>query len=170
MSEPVVDISLISLKTKKLCKIIFFLFCLICFSCQKQTETPLERTNLEGTKWKLVGIVDTKAGDIKELEPRDCEYCYTLTFDTDYTATVYGISQGNGELDLHPDSPSRNLSIDYTLAQLTEMYEKDGEYYEMDPFFQLFRYIQSFTVTNDALKLSYGYSGDSFSLFKRIDE
>ena len=48
---------------------------------------------LEGTQWKLAGIFNTQTGILKVLEPIDCERCYTLTFDTDSTAT--GTSAGN---------------------------------------------------------------------------
>jgi len=40
---------------------------------------------LKETSWKLVGIIDAQTGSLTELEPRDCEVCYTLMFDTDTT-------------------------------------------------------------------------------------
>jgi len=52
------------------------------------SEIPL---GLQNTKWKLVGIFDAETDTlIKELEPKDCEDCYTLTFDT--STPVLGIS------------------------------------------------------------------------------
>ncbi|MDR2126333.1 MAG: hypothetical protein LBP63_05855 [Prevotellaceae bacterium] len=54
-------------------------------ACGKENENN-EINTLKGTKWKLAGIVDAKTGVLKELEPKDCEQCYTLTFDTDSTA------------------------------------------------------------------------------------
>jgi hypothetical protein len=39
--------------------------------------------SLLDTKWKLVGIVDAETGDLTELEPKDCDDCYTLAFDAD---------------------------------------------------------------------------------------
>jgi len=44
-----------------------------------------EESALQGTQWKLIGIVDVQIGDTIELEPKDCEGCYTITFDTDST-------------------------------------------------------------------------------------
>jgi|GEM_PF-1844074 len=38
--------------------------------------------SLQNITWKLVGIVDAQTGDITELEPKNCELCYTLLFDT----------------------------------------------------------------------------------------
>ena len=43
-------------------------------------------TNLASTKWKLAGLVDSETGELKVLEPKDCDDCYTLKFDTDTTA------------------------------------------------------------------------------------
>ena len=53
-------------------------------SCRKSCE------HLEGTKWKLTGIVDTKTGKLTELKsvPEDCEDCYKLVFITDTKAEV----------------------------------------------------------------------------------
>ena len=44
--------------------------------------------SLQGTKWKLAGIVDSQVDTLIKLEPKDCEECYTLVFDTEYTAKV----------------------------------------------------------------------------------
>jgi hypothetical protein len=56
----------------------------------EEPTIPDEQNPLRGTKWKLAGIVDTKTETLKELEPKDCEDCYTLTFLTDKIATGYG--------------------------------------------------------------------------------
>ena len=148
----------------------------------------LESTYLDGTKWKLVGIVNTETGYTEELEPRDCENCFTLTFDTDYTATVHCISRGTGKLDLRPTSFNRCPYVMFTSVLITEIYKKDGEYYDVSVFEELFFRIESFTVTNDELKLFYStpvYEFDEkgnvialiaikdencFTLFKRIEE
>ena len=66
---------------------------LLCLSCSNKNEEDVEIKSLEGTKWKLAGIVDTETGVLKELEPKDCTGCYTLIFDTDTTAQ--GRSSGN---------------------------------------------------------------------------
>ena len=61
-------------------------------SCQTKSPEPLEvededSLELKGTEWKLIGIVDTQTDILKELEPKDCDDCYSFTFDTDSTAT-----------------------------------------------------------------------------------
>ena len=75
-------------------------------ACTKSTESSLEETNtiekmksveekkpLEGTKWKLTGIVDTSTNELMVLEPKylddifsrifNVNDFYTLIFDTD---------------------------------------------------------------------------------------
>ena len=102
--------------------LLMFLFLLACWSCgnqadnekpeiekppevekspeiemPKEEENPKEVTDspLVGYLWKLVGVAETETGNIKVLEPRDCEDCYTLTFITDSTllsaATSYSL-------------------------------------------------------------------------------
>ena len=51
-----------------------------------------EDNTLQETKWKLIGIVDTQTGILQELEPKDCDECYTFTFDTDSTASGWSTS------------------------------------------------------------------------------
>ncbi|MDR2145631.1 MAG: hypothetical protein LBE91_04115 [Tannerella sp.] len=54
-----------------------------------EDNTPSEvdtSIHLAGTQWKLVGLVDHETGDLQEFEPKDCDDCYTLVFDTDTTA------------------------------------------------------------------------------------
>ena len=67
---------------------------LFCLSCSKKNETEesLLPPNLKGTKWKLEGIWYGKSEVFRELEPLDCEKCYTLAFDTDTTAHGFVIN------------------------------------------------------------------------------
>jgi hypothetical protein len=46
-------------------------------------EQPSRFPPLEGTHWKLAGVVDASTGEMKKLDLEDCANCYTLTFDTD---------------------------------------------------------------------------------------
>ncbi|MDR0581705.1 MAG: hypothetical protein LBG31_01960 [Prevotellaceae bacterium] len=65
-----------------------------CFSCGKNDKNCScgedsennEFVSLEGTQWKLAGIMDVETCNLKELEPKDCGDCYTLEFNTDSTA------------------------------------------------------------------------------------
>jgi hypothetical protein len=55
-----------------------------CYDGDSPTQALTTQT-LNGTSWKLVGIMDTQTGSLTELEPTGCKECYTLTFDTDTT-------------------------------------------------------------------------------------
>jgi len=47
---------------------------MFCWSCQNAWETDEgNHFSLEGTDWKLAGLVDAQTGVLKELEPKDCE-------------------------------------------------------------------------------------------------
>ena len=123
---------------------------LFCVSCQTHNdEEKPAPTYLKGTKWKLVGMVDTSTGELKELKPIDCEECYTLTFDTDYTAAAYSV-QTTLQLDL------LNLNPDIMLTDLLwcEKYDKDGEYYcDSDYFRSAIIKPKSYSATSDEFKL-----------------
>ena len=46
---------------------------------------------LRGTDWKLAGMVEAQTGDLKELEPKDCDECYMLQFFGDSICSVQSI-------------------------------------------------------------------------------
>jgi hypothetical protein len=99
---------------------------------------------LKGTKWKLAGFVDMKTGVLTEPELKDCDKCYTLTFDTDYTAKGWSVTVATS-IDL--------LDLDrYMLVTI-------GESYDGNRFRSSMVSIKSFTVTSEELKLYY-YSVD----------
>jgi len=140
--------------TNKILKITVFLlfFAGLLLSCKekKEPKTDLEPTGLKGTKWKLEGIVDVKTGDIKVLEPLDCEECYTIFFETDYNATATLIS-GTMLIDLNHLYPSTDIPEGF----LCEMYEKDGiEYCDTDDFKIAIYLTKSFYSTCDELRLN----------------
>lgn len=58
-----------------------------------KNQYPSELPPLKNTNWKLAGIVNEQTGVLIELEPKDCENCYTFNFNTDSTA--WGHSTGN---------------------------------------------------------------------------
>ena len=107
--------------------------------------------SLVNTKWKLVGWMNDETGVLTELEPKDCEECYTLTFDTDSTVIAFSIMQS-----LKVDV-SRHPFRFYTAVYECEYY-KDGEMYcDVDDFRSAIRgmRLSSFIATSDELKLFY---------------
>ena len=120
--------------------------------------------SLKGTKWKLAGIVDTRTGDLKVLEPKDCEECYTLMFDTDFTAIILSVNMIL-KIDLQHLS-EHDIPQEFIDKMLfCEKYYEDGEDY-CDSY--LYRwgiaFASSFTATPLELKLF--STPDSYLLFK----
>lgn len=125
----------------------------------RQDGTPI----LKNTKWKLVGVVEEKTGKLIKLEPKDCEECFTLVFDTDYTATVRSINVNTLKLDLLNLNPYINLDD----SIWWELYDKDGNYYDSgNTFRRAILVAASYATTSNELKLYYTYDGEKYLLFK----
>ena len=83
-----------------LCIGLLSLFCVIAIGCEKlptqNGDDDIKETDsnfaVQGTKWKLAGVVDVQADTMKVLEPQDCSRCYSFTFDTDTTAAGWSTS------------------------------------------------------------------------------
>jgi hypothetical protein len=154
-----------------LCIGIFTLFCLTAMSCNKLKDNygvggngnpPPQNADsnftLQGTQWKLVGIVDAQTNTLTELEPKECEECYTFTFETDTTAVGRSVSCGTYIIGLNP--------IEIPVDKALELF--DGSIYT-----RLLLSVKSYTVDNNALKLYFEdsrnmYSPNSFLLYKPI--
>ena len=149
-------------------KLMLIMFILVCISCQskmegdkrnadddtvsteknKEVEDDLPPTNLKGTTWKLNGIVNTKTGQIKKLEPADCEACYSLLFDTDYSFTAIGVGK-RYKVDFLSLTP--NILTDDLFC---ERYDKDGlDYCDADDFRKLIPSVDSFSVHSEGIRL-----------------
>ena len=99
-------------------------------------------------KWKLIGLVDSQ-GDIKALEPRHCEQCYTMWIYADHIATLHSINS-TLTLDLLNLKPA--LILDEMLR--TELYEEDGIYYEdYNEFYRTILTTESYSKTQNELRL-----------------
>ena len=176
------------MKHGKFCLIMFFI---VCLSCQNQMDLdklaeveeatdpevlideedgePL--TSLEGTKWKLVGRVEIGKGIIKEFKPKDCEECYTLAFDSDSTADSRSITDLR-RLDLANLDPH----VLWEDRMYYELYEKDGKWYEVGDFLLTVARTESYSATNEKLKLFHSGCFDKdaviklyYLLYKRIE-
>jgi predicted small lipoprotein YifL len=130
-----------------------------CGEKEKNSEQPLKNT-----KWKLEGIVDLQTSNMKTLEPASCEECYTLTFDTNYSATVHSIRM-ELKLDLLKLSDSVNLEG----MLWCERYDKDGQdYCDSDDFRRAILTTETHSATKEELKLF--YDGKSkYLLFKPLN-
>ena len=104
-------------------------------------------TNLAGTIWRLSSFIQTNGSKI--LKPTDCEDCYTIWFDTDFTFTAIGLSKR-----LKFDLRDETLHLQLTAIFHCDWYDKDGEdYCDYSDFYTSLVKIGSFDTTNDELNL-----------------
>jgi hypothetical protein len=140
-------------------RFILFLLFFSCIVALMGCEREQELTSLSGTKWKLKGIVDINTNKLTELEPKDCEECYTLAFDTDSTA--FG----------------RSIIVKFTIAVKggfvkdciglgTDIGEipNDGNYFR-----STMGGVKSYTITSTELKF-FNNQTDKYLLFKLVDQ
>jgi hypothetical protein len=135
-------------------------------SCEEK-EKPF---TLKGTKWKLVGIVDTETGNLEVLEPKDCEECYTLTFKTNYVVEARSINLTR-EYDLWQrlNRPEPMLYL-CDSGMLYEIYDVDGNrYYDVKDFFCGIHGTNSYTTTHKELKVTSDHLPCRYLLFKQIN-
>ncbi|MDR1199497.1 MAG: hypothetical protein LBK94_10910 [Prevotellaceae bacterium] len=123
-------------------------------SCGKDNEK--ENVSLKGTKWKLEGIVDAKTGILTELEPKDCEECYTLTFDTDISAHGMAIKTPLCILNLYKMELCTPRAILY-----------DDEISDSMIYIEIFYSLISYKHENNKLKLFYNQKG--YLLYNLVD-
>ena len=123
-----------------------------------------ESTLLKGTKWKLVGIVDSETNTMEVLEPKDCEKCYTLMFDSDkYAYAGYNIVyySASNELVGNYEVNYATQTISFTRPGGTKIAEMgDG-----DMLREIIPTIQSFLFQGNELRL-YNNSQKNYLLFK----
>ena len=127
----------------------------------KWEKNTLQETDLQGTKWKLIGIVDTQIGDLTELEPKDCDECYTLAFDTDDTFSgqlADNIMFGKYKVDYETDV------LCFTEIAVSEMLSIWGEYEIL--YWQILRKIRYFTIEDIYPKILHLYYNDGKDYLK----
>ena len=146
-------------------------------ACEKPIEIDTDSNTDIGTDtvehplinstWKLVGIFNTETNaPVKELEPKHCEECYTLAFNTDSAATVRSI---NKVLDLDLLNLGLPDSVFIDAALFCERYYKDGkDYCDSDDFRRAIITAKSYIVTANELQLFFRHNEDRYLLFKPL--
>jgi hypothetical protein len=121
-------------------------------------------TNLKGTKWKLVSVFDRLKSELKKLEPKHCEECYTLNFETDYCASYQSITCVR-ELDLL--HLLENIPDEYNNSALwCEYYSKDSvAYCDSYKFREGMAFTMSYIIAPNELRL---FTTSNDLLFKPI--
>jgi hypothetical protein len=108
-------------------------------------------SSLVNTKWKLVGIMGIEKIFI-ELEPKECEACYTITFDTDTTASGRSACNDINILNINPINIAR-----------TKVY--CGDTSDEEKYWTAIISVTSYIVENDELKFFYN-DGKNWLLYK----
>ena len=106
---------------------------------------------LLGTMRKLAGIVESKTGLLKVLEPINCLKCYTLSFDS--RKNKFATFSSSNELVGCYSISDTMFSFEVTLFGGTKVAEiEDGSFY-VAPFWK--KTIQSFSLNENELRLYY---------------
>jgi hypothetical protein len=103
-----------------------------------------DKMKLTGTKWKLGALVDIQTGESIEPEPKECNKCYTLEFDSDTTAI--GISVLN---ELRFIVTASNIKV----LAMTKI--GDGINNNVDLFYDALLTIDTYEYSKDELKIYY---------------
>jgi len=128
-----------------------------------------EEIILQGTEWKLEGIVDIRTGELKVLDPycyicqesREC--CYTITFNTDTSFITY-TSHNDYFGEFVHDCSSRNFQIIRFGGTLVGETQDDNLF--SDPFWD--RTIYAFSLEENELRLYHDYKGqEKYLLFNK---
>ena len=130
----------------------------------KWKDNTLQEINLRGTEWKLECIVNIETGVLRELEPKDCAGCYTLTFEKDdsyyYGSTFVNSIAGSYEIDYE------TYTFCFTNVGGTEVGSLIGD----DTFYRSFLWkIQFFTII-DAYLYLYHNESNNYLKYKKIGD
>ena len=134
--------------------------------------------SIEGITWKLVGLVDAQSGNLTELEPKDCERCYTLIFYSDSTFLGHTVSNSIDGLG------AGRCKIDYETSVIHILYcilSEAAERYDGEKYIHLLlekisitspEHFKSFTVSNTHPRILRLYSIDksNYLEYKEIEE
>jgi hypothetical protein len=120
-------------------------------ACKKEKE---ETSSLQGTKWKLAGIVDVQTGVLTEIEPKDCGQCYTFVFNSDNTAI--GISAVNEILVRLSGDPFFTLTTTFD----------DSENGDVSLFYEVIPLIESYSCIDQTELRFFYHRATNYLLFK----
>jgi uncharacterized membrane protein YwzB len=120
---------------------------------------------LADTQWKLVGSIDAETGALTTYQhPKECADCYTLSFDTDSTATAH-----TGFEDLRIDIFHLDTCMNLEFLQYLFV-DKEPEVTDAKLLTIILSIIGSYSVSPDALLLYYYQSRRlCYLLFMKIE-
>ena len=138
-----------------------------------QDATEKFDTTLTGTKWKLEGIVDVRTNVLRELEPKDCEDCFTIMFEDGPFSNMYSGSPFHGRVHVNTIGGNYKTDCESAVFVFTIIAGSQGMEYTLEAF--LYRYetlqkIQSFRIEDTyprRLRLYYN-DGKEYLKYKEI--
>jgi len=128
---------------------------------------PDTEISLKGTKWKLVGIMDMLIGELTELEPEDCEDCYTIAFDN-----IDDFFEGKA-VEVVFLSPCYTVNYTFSTIQFPMGIERPDadDIYDGNLYLEIwsfnFREVQPFELRDSELKLYYN-DKRNYLLFNKL--
>lgn len=138
-----------------LCGIIIFM----AFSCDDD-EKPINP--LIGT-WKCIGFGTTESNEIRELEPKNCNECYILTFKKDGTIEGYtSTNEAVGEFEINLSTKELQIINFSGITEINELF--DGKEY-----IETISNVNSYnTNSNDTLLLYYNHQ-NLYLIFNSVE-
>ena len=127
-----------------------------------QVDSVVFRASLANTMWKLVSIVNIETGEINVPEPKECEKCYLLLFDTNAIFSTH--SSSNEIKGIYAVDYTKN-GIHFTGFFGTEVGEIGDGYLYVEALHN----IHSFSCKANELKLYYNDKKNNL-IFKKIEE
>jgi hypothetical protein len=137
---------------------------------------PSTSEPLKGTKWKLAGIVNVETGVLTELEPKDCEKCYTLDFDCncemcdmfdfdfDCNTTAQGYSVANKMLFCLSQTCLSKKNIILLMTEVGDSHIGDARL-----FYDALQTVDSYGIEENELKFFYN-NKRNYLLYKLIKQ
>jgi hypothetical protein len=135
----------------------FLLLALSMVTACSDNDTPEEKSELTGTKWKLAALADIQTGESIEPYPKECSKCYTLEFDSDTTAVGRAVANTLG-LAVTPSS--------IKMIGHTKIWEGDNHF---ELFYDALRTIDTYEYSKDELKIYYA-GKKKYLLYKPFSE
>jgi len=143
---------------------------ILCEKLMGESIINLEITTTEnditlvGTFWELVGFVDVKTGELKEVEPINCEPCYKLSFPSD--SSFFGGTTSNDFWGTYIcDYETFHFQI--TLIHISKVGERTASGYIFNEILRSNK-IESFFLSANELNLFYN-KNMNYLLFKPFE-
>ena len=122
--------------------------------------------NLQGTSWKLAGIMDEETGILTELEPIECEKCYRINFNSNGSFNGSAVNIGFFSICYTVNYALSTLQFYKGIVHPDMVDIYDGNIFIIK-FVYEFQKLGQFKLTETKLKLYYN-DKKNYLLYKKI--